>query len=314
MQYRDFGRTGIKVSAVGFGAWPIGGEAYGVVDGKDALRALAVAEELGCNLIDTASVYGVSQEILGEFLQGRRQKWILASKYSGQKEGLLATLQKQLSILKTDYIDFYQLHWVPLRHQRHLYDELYAVKKSGLVRFIGVSLKNSQDIKYVVNHTELDGFQMTMSLLDPAVFSESISLIQREKPAVLVKSSLKQGFLTGKYDGDFRFTDPCDQRSKMSEQSVQKILRQVEAFRFLENDREPLMLSAARYPLAFPEISSVLMGCKNYQQAKMNFGQVLDRTLSNVELAEIKKQQQNLKLFPNVFVRTARNIKASLRG
>lgn len=141
MQYRDFGKTGIKVSAVGFGAWPIGGEAYGAVDGKEALRALAVAEELGCNLVDTASVYGVSQEILGEFLQGRRQKWILASKYSGQKDGLLATLQQQLSILKTDYIDFYQLHWVPLQHQRHLYDELYAVKKSGLVRFVGVSLK-----------------------------------------------------------------------------------------------------------------------------------------------------------------------------
>ena len=58
MPYRRFGRTGLQVSAVGFGSWPIGGQAYGAVSRDESLRALARAEELGCNFVDMAMVYG----------------------------------------------------------------------------------------------------------------------------------------------------------------------------------------------------------------------------------------------------------------
>lgn len=67
MRFRPFGRTGLSFSEVGFGAWGIGGD-YGRVDRQQALPALARAEELGCNFVDTAGVYGTSEEILGEFL------------------------------------------------------------------------------------------------------------------------------------------------------------------------------------------------------------------------------------------------------
>src|SRR2546429_3575953 len=71
MPYRRFGATGLQVSEIGFGAWAIGGKAYGAVDVKDSLRALARAEDLGCNLVDTASapVYGSSGSALGELLR-----------------------------------------------------------------------------------------------------------------------------------------------------------------------------------------------------------------------------------------------------
>src|SRR5687768_16616689 len=69
MRYRDFGATGLKVSDVGFGAWGIGGRAYGAVDTQESLRALARAEELGCNFVDSALVYGESERVLGEFLE-----------------------------------------------------------------------------------------------------------------------------------------------------------------------------------------------------------------------------------------------------
>ena len=82
MKLRDFGSTGIKVSEVGFGAWAIGGQAYGRVDRSESLSALARAEELGCNFVDTARVYGDSELVLGEFLRGRRSRWVVASKFS----------------------------------------------------------------------------------------------------------------------------------------------------------------------------------------------------------------------------------------
>jgi hypothetical protein len=65
MSYRRFGATGLKASEVGFGAWAIGGKAYGSVDNSESLRGLARAEELGCNLVDTAMVYGESEVVLG---------------------------------------------------------------------------------------------------------------------------------------------------------------------------------------------------------------------------------------------------------
>ena len=90
MEFRNFGKTGMQVSAVGFGAWAIGGNSFGMVDRQESLRALARAEELGCNFVDTAEVYGNSEAILGEFLVGRRDRWRVATKYSGQTGGLLA--------------------------------------------------------------------------------------------------------------------------------------------------------------------------------------------------------------------------------
>src|SRR6476659_8917930 len=95
MRFRDFGKTGMRVSEVGFGAWGIGGD-FGRIDKRDALAALVRAEELGCNFVDTAAVYGDSEDILGEFLPSRRDRWFVATKYSGQAGGLQALAERQL--------------------------------------------------------------------------------------------------------------------------------------------------------------------------------------------------------------------------
>ena len=95
MQYRSFGKTGMLLSEVGFGALQIG-QSYGTVDRSESLSALARDEELGCNLVDTGGRYGDSELVLGQFLNGRRSKWHVATKYSGQPEGLEATIEQQL--------------------------------------------------------------------------------------------------------------------------------------------------------------------------------------------------------------------------
>ena len=82
MRYRTLGGTDMAVSEIGFGAWGIGGNAYGGADRQESLRTLARAEELGCNFVDTAGVYGDSEAVLGEFLRGRRDKWLISTKFS----------------------------------------------------------------------------------------------------------------------------------------------------------------------------------------------------------------------------------------
>ena len=296
MRMRDFGSTGMKVSEVGFGSWAIGGQAYGRVERSESLSALAQAEELGCNFVDTAGVYGDSEQVLGEFLRGRRSRWIVSSKFSGQAEGMERTIEEQLRRLGTDVIDFYMIHWAPGKDELELYDQLYRLRKAGKARAIGVSLKTANDIDYVLDHTELDGFMVKFSILDPDPFLARLHRIREKRPAVIVRSALKEGFLTGKFKRDAKFPDPNDQRHEWTREQIEETVDQVEKFRFLEEDNGSMVVAAARYPLSFAETSSVVLGTKNTTQAQSNFGQVPGKVLSAAQLGRIRQMQDELRL------------------
>lgn len=296
MHYRTLGRTGIQVSEIGFGAWAIGGQSYGAVDRRDALRALAVAEELGCTLIDTAGVYGESEAIVGEFLAGRSHRWLVATKYSGQEAGLVATAEGQLRRLKVETIGFYQLHWVP-PDRDELYEQLRRLKADGKVRAIGVSLYTAAEIDRVLARGDLDGFQVACSLLDPEPYVSRRDAIRDHGAGVLVRSALKSGFLTGKIARGARFEDAADQRRKMTGAQIDAVVEAAERFRFLEREGRSLLAAAARYPLAFPETSTVLLGTKNEAQARVNFGEVAREDLDARTLDAIRGVQDALGLF-----------------
>lgn len=292
MPYRRFGATGLEVSEVGFGAWAIGGQAYGTVDRQDSLRALARAEELGCNLVDTAMVYGDSELVLGEFLRDRRSRWIVATKYSYQPAGISATLEQQLARLGTDVVDFYQLHSVPQDHR--VYDELYALKKAGKVRFVGVSLYSANDIDYLIDHSMIDGIQLRFSLLDPDPFLRRARRLRASGLAVLIRSSLKEGFLTGKFKRDATFPSPNDQRHAWSAAQIARTVDEVERFRFLEADAGSMVRAAVAYPLSFPEVSSVLLGTKTTAQAETDFVQIPGTRLNARSLDRVLEIQDAL--------------------
>jgi aryl-alcohol dehydrogenase-like predicted oxidoreductase len=248
-------------------------------------------------LVDTAMNYGDAELVLGEFLRGRRDKWIVATKYSGQKDGMAATLEQQLRRLQTDHIDFYQLHWVPKEGERHLYDELEQLKRAGKVRYIGVSLYNANDIDFVTDHARLDGVQLPLSLLDPLPFLARAKRLRDSGLGVIARSSLKEGFLTGKYRRDATFSDPADRRSKLSRDEIDRLLDQVDAMRFLEAGQSSMLLAAARYPLSFSEVSTVIMGTKNESQAASNFGLVPGHRLSPASLERVARVQDDLGLW-----------------
>ena len=291
MRYRDFGRTGLKVSEVGFGSWGIGGQGYGANDKADSVAALARAEELGCNFVDSAQVYGDAEVTLGEFLSTRRSKWIIATKYSGQSGGMTATLESQLARLKTDAVDLYQLHWVPRGKDASLFDELVKLKKAGKTRFIGVSLYTADDIDVVLGMPEIDSFQVAMSLLDPDPVMSRLRAIHDSGKAVIVRSALREGFLTGKFKRDARFPDPNDQRHELKPGEIAELVDEVERFRFLEKEAGSMVVAAARYPLSFAEVSTVILGTKNARQASSNFGEVPGGTLSRGALDAVRDLQ-----------------------
>mgnify|MGYP001346133017 CR=1 FL=1 len=302
MPFRAFGRTGLKLSELAFGSWGIGGNSYGPVQRGEALDALARAEELGCNLVDTAAVYGESEAILGEFLSSRRSKWIVSTKYSGQSDGLRATVEAQLRRLRTDYIDFYMIHWLPRGGEAGLLDELRDLKREGKVRFAGVSLYNASEIDYVMAHTDLDGIMVPLNLLEPYPLMARRKEIEKRGLGVLVRSPLKEGFLAGRFTRETRFTDPTDQRSKLSVDELVKLVERVEKFRFLEAESGTMARAAIGYPLSLPQVSSVVVGVKNVWEAEENFGRTAGFRLEAKSLARIESVQREigLKLGPSL--------------
>jgi aryl-alcohol dehydrogenase-like predicted oxidoreductase len=300
----------MKVSEVGFGAWAIGGKSYGAVDRRESLRALEKAEELGCNFMDTAEVYGGSEGVLGEFLHGNKRNWLVSTKYSGQKEGLLHTAEQQLKKLRIDTIDFYQIHWAPRNKQKHLYEDLYQLKRSGKVRYVGVSLHSEVDIDYVLDHADIDGFQVPFSLIDPYPYLARIKKIRDKKVGIIIRSCLKSGFFTGKYSQDTIFTDPNDQRYKWSREQISQTIKLVDRFRFLEKDAGSMLVAAAGYPLSFPETSTLLLGTKTVEQAEVNFGKVPSSVLSdqNIEAITVMQKKLGLRARPRHLVKSLLNL------
>jgi aryl-alcohol dehydrogenase-like predicted oxidoreductase len=290
MRYRAFGATGIEVSEIGFGAWGIGG-AYGAVSKRDAIDALACAEDYGCNFVDSALVYGDAEAILGEFLVGRREKWIVATKYSGQTEGMRATIERQLRLLRTDVIDFYQVHWYPRGAQEQLFEELANLKHEGKVRFAGVSLYSPTDIRDASRRADLDGFQVEHSLLEPNVMLTAEPWVT-PRLGVVVRSALAGGLLSGRYVPGTDFKDAGDQRAKWSREKVDRSLRAVEALRSVSDDLRALAIG---YPLASEGVSTVIVGTKSAAQAKLNFGEPV-KAPSRTELERISRVQRELRL------------------
>lgn len=291
---RPLGRTGLSVSELGFGGAGIGGVAFGAVTEGEALDALAAAADAGCNFIDTARIYGASEVVLGKHLRSRRSHWIVASKYSGQKAGMRATLEEQLTRLGVEAVDVYQIHWVPKGSEATLYEELYALRKEGKARFVGVSAATRGDVDYVLANTRLDTLQLPFNLLQPEPMIDALPALRRAGLGVIARSVLREGFLTGKFDERQRFDPKKDVRGGLSPEKLAARLEDVEKFRWLQETTGSLANAATRYALSFDGIATALIGTKTAAQARENFTPAARGALSPELLARIAGVQQTL--------------------
>ncbi|HEY7250655.1 MAG TPA: aldo/keto reductase, partial [Methylomirabilota bacterium] len=156
MRYRPFGRTGLQVSVVGFGCWPMAGDRYGAIEDDEAIRAIHRALDRGVNCVDTAPAYGAghSEEVVARALEGRRPDVILVTKCAvkapplGQpgplrdasRANIFREIEASLERLRTDWVDVLLVHWpdagTPVEETMRALDDVVA---SGRARFVGVS-------------------------------------------------------------------------------------------------------------------------------------------------------------------------------
>ena len=168
MEYKILGKTGLKVSRMGFGGIPI--------QRIDAQGTKALMEKLmaeGVNYIDTARGYTVSEEYLGEALEGIRQHFILATKSMARTaEAMAADIEISLKNLRTDYIDLYQVHNPSAKDLEQVMapggalEALYAAKKAGKIGHIGVTLHSVELFKQALEYDWVETIMFPYNIVE----------------------------------------------------------------------------------------------------------------------------------------------------
>jgi aryl-alcohol dehydrogenase-like predicted oxidoreductase len=220
MTYRPLGRSGLMVSAVGIGTNAFGRR----VDQDSVAEILDTAQEVGVTLLDTADTYGGhpggSEEMLGQALQGRRDEFVLATKFGmdmqgangvdhgvrGSRRYVRRAVEASLRRLQTDHIDLYQLHAPdPVTPIAETLGAMTELVHEGKVRYIGCSNFDGwqvADAAWTSETKGLEGFvsaQNRYSLLDRTVERELVPACERFGLGVLPFFPLEYGLLTGKY-------------------------------------------------------------------------------------------------------------------
>ena len=299
METRFLGRSGLKVSALGFGAGTFGGKgplfsAWGNTDVTEARRMIDLSLDAGLTFFDTADVYsdGASESILGEALRGCRDRVILSSK-TGLRLGegandagtsrlrLLKAVDASLKRLGTDYLDLLQLHafdaMTPIEETLSTLDDLV---RAGKVRYLGVSNFSGWQLMKSLGIADRHGWsryvanQAYYSLIGRDYEWELMPLGIDQGVGAVVWSPLGWGRLTGK----LRRGQPLPATSRLHDTAdvgppvaQERLFRIVDALDIVaEETGKSIPQIAINWLLQRPTVSTVLIGARNEEQLRQN--------------------------------------------
>lgn len=299
MEYRNLGRTGVKVSPLCLGAMMFGQR--GNSDHQDCVRIIHRALDAGINFVDTANVYsrGESEEIVGEALCGRRHDVVLATKVHGvmgpgpndqgnSRVHIMHEVENSLRRLKTDYIDLYQIHrpdpQTPIDETLRALDDLV---RAGKVRYIGSSTFAAWELVesyWVSDRHNLARFQSEQppySIFVRAIEKDVLPVCEKYGTGVIPWSPLNRGWLAGKYrrgqdvDPQSRVgrNDPfIDQPDSATGQRKLDLVEQL--IPMVQELGVTLPQYALAWTLANPTITAPIIGPRTMEQLEGNLGAV----------------------------------------
>ena len=305
MEYRELGRTGIRVSEIGFGAWAIGGDAWGPVEDAQSIAAMERALELGVNFIDTADVYGDghSEELVARVIAGRRDQVVVSTKGGlmghhrdperepvyDQPEKVIEAFELSLRRLGTDYIDVYWCHiWWDKHEETEAFIEAFdQLKQSGKARAVGISTDGIDHLRHFNRTGVIDAVQLDYSILNRKRESDVLPYAQEHGLGVVIRGPLFKGLLTGKFAEDATFAAGDIREGWPEEPWYAESVEKVDRLRTLERDDQTLGQLALRFVLSQRAVSVAIPGAKDPGQVEANVAASRRPLLSSEELREI---------------------------
>jgi len=295
MKYRTLGRTGLRVSEVGFGAWAIGGPAklgpveigWGEVDDATSLRAIEAAYDAGVTFFDTADAYGAgrSEILIGRALKSKRDRVVIATKVGNRTTAdgqwlkdfsqawIRQAIDASLARLGMDYVDLYQLHsgTDTDQYRDETFETLEVLKSQGKIRFYGISVGPAAHGPWVIQHTRADVIQVVYNMLQREPEKDLLPLAHAQGVGIIARVPLASGFLTGKFRADVSFAANDHRAGTYSPEKIRQMVAQVATLGFLtEGKNKTLAQAALQYCLAHPAVSTVIPGAKTPEQARAN--------------------------------------------
>jgi len=288
MRYKSFGKTDLKVSAIGAGTWGMGGRGWGASDKAGSISAIHAMLDLGVNHIDTAPAYGrgFAEEIIGEAINGIRGELIVTTKCgmnidkpgmavkAATRDEIINGCEGSLKRMKLDYIDILLLHWpdvnTPLQETMEAMNHL---KKQGKIRFIGVSNLSMDQMEEASKYADVTVTQLPFSMVDRSA-EEKIKRAHDSGIATMTYGSLGAGILSGnirKYtefgEGDVRggfynfFREP----------KFSKVMTLLESMDTIAENRDvPVAEVAVNWAVQKEYVHTALIGVRTVEHAKDN--------------------------------------------
>jgi len=290
MEYRNLGRSGLKVSELSLGTLTFGKDA----SKEESIKIIELAISAGVNFFDTADAYGngVSETILGEALKNHRKDCVVASKFfnpmgTGPNNGgmsrvhIMQSIENSLRRLQTDYLDIYYIHHIdeetPLEEMLRAMDDLVH---QGKVRYMACSnfeawrLLESIWISESRDLYRFECYQPLYNLVVRDIEQEIIPVCQLKKIGVVTYSPLANGFLSGKYKpGERKIAGTRSEEgwnflTHAWSLNADEVLK--ELLIAAQNLNKTASQIAIRWVLEQPAISSVVIGARNLDQARDN--------------------------------------------
>lgn len=320
MDERTLGRSGIRVSPLGFGCWAIGGPfetpagdplGWGEVDDDESIRAIRRAVELGVNFFDTADVYGCghSERVLGRALAGHRDEVVIATKWGNTfdeatrityepgtgPEYARQALEASLRRLNTDYVDLFQLHLGDLDFEpaARLRDECEKLVSEGLIRAYGWSTDDTSRAEFFARGPHCAAVQHNLNVFEDA--PEMLALCEREGLASVNRTPLAMGLLGARDgsrpagQGDIRTVPPVWLRYFKDGVPTPEWQAKVDAVRdVLTSDGRTLAQGALAWVWARSSHTVPIPGFRTVAQAEQNASAITKGPLAPEQLAELR--------------------------
>lgn len=330
MKYNELGTSGVKVSAITFGAWAIGGWMWGGSDRQDAIDAIQAAFDLGITTFDTAPAYGfgLSEELIGQALKGKRDQVQILTKYGlrwdtdqgmfffdsqdangkpvamhryAGKEAVIKECEESLKRLQTDYIDLYQIHWsdntTPIEETMEAMERLLEqgkIRASGVCNYSVDQLQTADKVVPQVTN------QVPYSMVQRDIEEQLVPYCLEHGKGILAYSPLQRGLLTGKISQDYTFGEGDTRPNTLHFQAhnraaVNAFLHQIRPI--AESKGATLSQLVINWTVHRPAVAAALVGARDPKQVAEN-AKALDFSLSPQETQTINSLLSAVKMVP----------------
>ena len=294
MEFRELGKTGIRISEVGLGCWPIGGASFrggsptgwSGVDVMESIETVRRSWEQSVTFYDTADAYGrgKSEVLVGMGLYENKNEAVICTKVGmslaapGQdfsEPYILGALDASLTRLERDYVDLYLLHGPPLEGMTDaLFGLMKDLKGSGKIRAWGVSISPVETSDRVVEEglRAMEGgaeaIQLVYNILQQKEGDALFPVAMEKGVGMIARVPLASGWLTGKYNAQTAFPADDLRSRRYTPERVRETAELVAKLDFLLEEADSMVEAALRFVLSNPAVSTVIPGAKTPAQLR----------------------------------------------